>query len=160
MMTMPPPRGGGRITQGWTEDPKLLTLPAGPLGRHGSTASLSTLFLVAIFVVIVIIVILALSLLLPSSAVGSGLLHPTAPPLLPPPDPNQSMPIELSCLALCTTMPNRTTNPATAPHNALCILVVTAIVILPPTAAAAAWGRTTASASPVTKLGGGGGYRA
>ena len=84
----------------------------GPAQRHRILVDL--VVLVAIFVVIVVIVVLALLLLLllPSSAVSSSLLHPTAPPLLPPPDPTQSMPIKLSCLALCTTIPNRTADPA------------------------------------------------
>jgi hypothetical protein len=54
-------------------------------------------------------------------------------------------------------MPNRTTKPATGPHDAPCIVVVTAIADLPHLAAAATLGRTAASASPVMRLGGGGG---
>ena len=98
----PPPGGGCRITRGWTGDPRLLTLPPGPQGRRGGTASLAPSTPSSSS--------LSPSLLSSSSSpppqLALWLLTPTAPQLPPHPNPGQSMPIKLSSLALCTMMPN------------------------------------------------------
>ena len=143
--TPPPPPGERQDHAGVHGESEAIDPPPWAPGlaqRHRILVDL--VVLVAIFVVIIILALLLL-LLLPSSAVGSGLLPPTAPPSLCPPDPNQSMSIKMSSLTLCARMPNCTTNLATAPHDTPCIIAITAIIVLPPTAAAAAWRHTTTS---------------
>ena len=95
MTTTLPPLGGGRITRGWTGDPRLLNLPPralGPAWRHRILGILNTIFVVVVSIIVVI-------LLLPSSAAGA--LSPysrrasTAVP--PQPQPINADLIELPC---------------------------------------------------------------
>ena len=141
----PPPPGGWQDHAGVDGGSKALDRPPralGPAWRHRILGILNTIFVVVVSVIVAL-------LLLPSSAVGALSPYSRHASIAAPPDPDQSMPIKLSCLTLCVMMPNHTTNPVTAPHDAPCIVVVAAIIVLPPTAAAA-----MCSARQVTRQGG------